>query len=132
MKFGELKSIGHNIADSLASGIGLLIGVYRMDIFGEAVRTPEGFIDVDFLTGSSTGGRPSPELARAIGLYRDALDRLCGRHGVETAAFRTLTARYGVDARYGGHFTVTIEDRNGRRSVDHYLGVPGRRIRTHR
>jgi hypothetical protein len=131
MKFGELKSVGHNIADSLASGIGLLIGVYRMDIFGEAVRTPDGFIDVDFMTGT-TGAQVSPELARAIGLYREALRRLCDRHGVEAAAFRTLSARYGVDARYGGHFTVTIEDRNGRRSVDRYLGVPGRRIRTRR
>jgi hypothetical protein len=27
MKFAELRSIGHNIADSLASGISLLIGV---------------------------------------------------------------------------------------------------------
>ena len=36
MKFDELRSIGHNIADSLASGIGLLIGYYQMDIFGEA------------------------------------------------------------------------------------------------
>jgi hypothetical protein len=27
MKFAELRSIGHNIADLLVSGIGLLIGV---------------------------------------------------------------------------------------------------------
>ena len=33
MKFGELKSIGHNIADSLACGPGFLIGVYCTDIF---------------------------------------------------------------------------------------------------
>jgi hypothetical protein len=43
MKFGELKSIGHNIADSLASGIGLMIGVYEMDIFGEAANSHEGY-----------------------------------------------------------------------------------------
>ena len=36
MKHDELRSIGHNIADSLASGCGLMIGVYDMDIFGEA------------------------------------------------------------------------------------------------
>lgn len=35
MKFDTLRSIGHNIADSLGSGIGLLIGVYEMDVFGE-------------------------------------------------------------------------------------------------
>ncbi len=33
MKLGELKSLGHNIADSLASGVGVLIGVYVTDIF---------------------------------------------------------------------------------------------------
>ncbi len=52
MKFDELRSIGHNIADSLASGTGLLIGIYGTDIFGEASRSPERFITVDFLTGT--------------------------------------------------------------------------------
>jgi hypothetical protein len=32
MKHDDLRSIGHNIAHSLASGIGLMIGVYNMDI----------------------------------------------------------------------------------------------------
>jgi hypothetical protein len=54
MKFGTLKSIGHNVADSLASGVGLMIGVYEMDVFGEVTSTPEGFIEVDFLTGDTT------------------------------------------------------------------------------
>lgn len=42
MKFDELKSIGHNIADALGSGIGLMISVYEMDVNGEASATPEG------------------------------------------------------------------------------------------
>jgi hypothetical protein len=58
MKFDELRSIGHNIADSLASGIGLLIGFYDMNIFHEAHRSREGFITVDFLTGKTSGGSP--------------------------------------------------------------------------
>ena len=62
MKFGELKSIGHNIADSLASGIGLMIGVYETDVFGEARATSAGFIEVDFLNGSTMGGTPSRTL----------------------------------------------------------------------
>lgn len=52
MKFDELTSIGHNIADSLASGIGLLVGVYEMDVFGEARRSPEPCIVVDFVSGT--------------------------------------------------------------------------------
>lgn len=132
MKFGELKSIGHNIADSLASGIGLLIGVYQMDIFGEASGSPEGFITVDFLTGTTDGGKPSKGLQKAVSLYCDALVKLCERHGVDKSSFKTLTARYGVDAVYGGHFTVTVEDHKGRRSVDQYSGMGGHRIRRRR
>ena len=132
MRFGELKSIGHNIANSLAGGIGLMIGVYEMDVFGEASNSPEGYITVDFLAGSTEGGQPSQYLANAIGLYRDALEVLCEKHGIQSSDFRVLTARFGVDAVYGRHFTVTVEDRNGRRSVDRYVGAPGRRIRTRR
>ena len=128
MKFDELKSIGHNIADSLASGIGLLIGIYEMDIFGEASRGPEGFITVDFLTGSSEGGKTSASLATAISLYRDALSDLCNKHGTLPSAFRELTARCSTD-EYGGRFLVAVQDQQGHRSVDEYIGLPGRRIR---
>ena len=100
MKFDELRSIGHNIADSLASGIGLLIGYYQMDIFGEASRSPEGVITVDFLTGTCPVGAPSQSLAKAIALYKNALVDLCTRHGTSIAVFRELSARYSADA-YG-------------------------------
>jgi|SRR5215813_8778266 len=130
MKFGELRSIGHNIADSLASGIGLLIGVYGMNIFGEADRSREGVITVDFLSGKTSGGRPSSHLARGIALYRDALDELCEKHGASRAVFRELTACYSKTSTGNKRFIVTVVDQNGRRSIDTYMGVPGRRIRT--
>lgn len=129
MKFGELKSIGHNIADSLASGICLLVGNYETRIFEEAAGSPAGFIEVDFLAGTSSGSPTSSVLTEVIALYQGALDRLCERHGTSASVFATLTARFAVDSRYGGHFTVTVEDRDGRRSVDEYLGVPGRKVR---
>src|SRR3954463_3829514 len=128
MKFGTLKSVGHNIADSLASGIGMMIGVYEMDVFGEAAATPEGFIEVDFLSGQSSGGTTSPELARALKLYAAALPDLCRRQGIDAAEFRRLSARYSGQPMFRG-FTVTIEDRQGRRSTDNYAGVPGTRPR---
>lgn len=128
MKFGELKSIGHNIADSLASGIGLLIGHYETDIFGEASASPEGYIAVDFLTGTTDGGTPSKSLAKAIALYQDALEKLCERHGNEASAFKTLNVRFGVDVVHGRHFTVTVEDQTGRRSVDQFIGMASRRV----
>ena len=126
MKFSELKSIGHNIADSLASGVGLPIGIYTTDVFGEAAGSQEGFITVDFLNGTTSGATPSPSLAKAVSRYAEALVDLCARHGTDVSAFRELSVRYasGVD---GPRFTVSVEDVSGRRSSDDYVGVPGRR-----
>jgi hypothetical protein len=132
MKRGSLKSLGHNIADSFASGIGLMIGVYEMNVFAEASSASEGFINVDFLNASSSGGDASSGLRRAIGLYRDALPALCEKHGIDPRQIKTLEARYGTDPVYGPHFAVTVEDNGGRRSTDQYVGVPGKRLRRRR
>jgi hypothetical protein len=129
MRFGALKAVGHNIADSLASGIGLMIGVYEMDVFGEAAAGAEGYIEVDFLHGVTSGSPASRKLLRAISLYRDALPEFCQKHGLNVESFKTLRARFGVDRVYGRHFAVTVENRLGKRSTDRYLGVPGRRLR---
>jgi hypothetical protein len=128
MKFGILKSIGHNIADSLACGPGLMIGVCSTDIFGEAAAAQEGFIEVDFLTGTASGGKTSDDLARALTLYAKALPDLCKRHEADVSEFRQLTARFS--SSHGSmRFTVTVEDQHGRRSSDEYMGLPGKRPR---
>lgn len=128
MKFGVLRCIGHNVADSLADGNGFLIGMYSMDVFAEAKQSRDGFIKVDFLTGTSSGGLPSYSLARAFELYAKALPSFCEKHGASSTAFRQLSARF-----FGhGHlrqFIVTIEDQTGRRATDHYSGIPGKRIK---
>src|SRR4029077_16209996 len=112
MKFDELRSIAHNISDSLASGDSALVHEYQLDIFGEAGRSPEGFITVDFLAGTSVGGRPSSLLARAIERLRVALVDLCRKHGTSPSLFRELSARYSIDA-YGPRFLVTLTDDQG-------------------
>lgn len=127
MKFAVLRSIGHNIANSLASRMGELIGVYEMDdIFDAAARSPEGYVEVDFIAGTATDGQISASLSHVIRLYAEALDRLCESQGVPTSAFRQLTARYSRD-RWTVWFAVTVVDRNGRRATDDYRGVPGAR-----
>jgi hypothetical protein len=124
MKFGILKSIGHNIADSLACGPGLLIGLNSADIFGEAAATPEGFIEVDFLTGTASVGKVSDDLARALTLYtKEALPGLCARQAAAVSEFRQLRARFSSD-HTSVRFTVTVEDQSGRRSTDDYMGLP--------
>lgn len=127
MRFEVLKSVGHNIADSLASGIGMLIGVCDMDVFAEAAASAEGFIGVDFLTGNMTGSQASSTLQHAVGLYRDALPALCAKQGVEFSKVAAVSARFGSDIVYGRHFTVTVRDGQGRSSTDQYVGTPGRR-----
>lgn len=129
MRLGILKSIGHNIADSLASGIGLLIGIYEMDVFAEAAAGDAGYIKVDFLKGLSTGSAASARLSRAITLYRDALPSFCLKHGVDSQDIQKLEVRFGTDAAYGPHFTVTVAASNGRSSTDRYVGIPGKRLR---
>lgn len=126
MKFGELKSVGHNIADSLASGIGLMIGVYEMDVFGEAGASPDGVLEVDFLNGKILEGNPSPTLTDAVMRYSVALPELCERHGADVSDFRRLTAKYSGTGLSRG-FSVTVENRNGKSSTDRFEGVPGAR-----
>ena len=129
MKHSVLTSIGHNIADSLACGLGFLIGVYGTDVFGEAARSPEGFIEVDFLTGATVGAQPSPSLARAIRLYADALPALCESQGAVVSDFERLTARYSSRATMDREFAVEVIDRLGKRSRDRYTGLSAARPR---
>jgi len=132
MKFGNLKSLGHNIADSVASGIGFVIGVYEMNVFAEAAASSEGHITVNFLNGTTTGATPSPGLARAICLYRDALPSMCAKHDINLDEIKVLVARFGTDAAHGPHFKVTAESVFGKSSTDQYVGIPGKRLRRHR
>ncbi len=129
MKLGNLKSLGHNIADSFASGIGLLVGVYEMNVFAEAAASDVGYIKVDFLNATTTGGTPSAGLSQAIRLYRDALPSLCAKHEINLTDIKTLEARFGTDPAYGPHFAVTVESVDGKLSTDQYIGVPGKKLR---
>ena len=128
MKHAELRAIVHNVANSLASGIGLLIGVYEMDVFGEASRSSKGFLIVDFLAGSVREEKVSQELSRAIALYREALAGLCQRAGGSVTELREAKAKYWTDSS-GDRFTIEIEDSAGRRSITDYAGISGRRVK---
>jgi hypothetical protein len=128
MKRGELLSIAHNLADSAAGGLGFMIGVYQMDIFGEAAASHEGFIEVDFLTGDTTGATTSLSLATALRKYSgEALPRLCADHGTSPDVFRELTVRFWPGPE-GGQFKVTVTDLEGRRASAEYAGSPARRV----
>jgi hypothetical protein len=123
MKHANLRSIAHNIADSLGSGIGLMVGVYEIDVYGEAAAAPNGQIVVDFLAGQIVEGTPSERLKKIVGLYREALPGLCAKHGASVSDFRELVVRYSAATL----FDVTIEDSHGRRTTAEYAGIPAQR-----
>jgi hypothetical protein len=130
MKVDVLKAIGHNLADSAACGMGFMIGLYEMDIFGEASASAEGYFEVDFLTGEVTGGQPSGHLARALRLYaEEALPRLCDSHGCSKPDFAELKARFWRTETGARRFTVTVMDRQGRRRTGDYEGLASRRVK---
>ncbi|MFC2952656.1 hypothetical protein ACFOOP_12020 [Marinicaulis aureus] len=127
-KFGELKSIGHNIADSFASGIGLMIGYYEIDVFKEAGRSKDGHITIDFLTGRILSGRASRSLSRAAKLYANALPELCKKHGASVHDLKTLKVRFGSNLVQRPHFVVTVENNLGKKSEDIFTGIPGQKV----
>jgi len=128
MKIGTLRAIAHNVADSLGSGIGLLIGVYEMDVFGEAKKSPGGVISVDFLAGKVTRGKVSRALSAAIAKYRKVLPTLCAKHGASIDDFKMLAASYSTDT-INRRTIVRIRDRIGRCYVDEYVGTPARHVK---
>ncbi|MEA3065858.1 MAG: hypothetical protein QOJ27_2310 [Sphingomonadales bacterium] len=128
MKHAQLRAIAHNIADSLACGMGFMIGVYQVDVFEEAAGSAFGAITVDLLEGTVAEGDPSSSLRRAVELYRDALPGLCAKHGGSIDDFRQLKVRYW-SVHTGRRFAVTVEDASGRRSTTEYEGLAAQRLK---
>jgi hypothetical protein len=128
MKHDALRSVAHNIATSLAGGIGLLIGVYDFDVFEDARKSQVGYITVDFLKGTTTGGKPSLKIRKVVRLYRDALPKLCQKHGVSISDFVVLNATYS-GSLLRKTFSVTVQDLNGHQSVADYSSPDGSKIR---
>lgn len=133
MKHDVLHAIAHNFADSLASGNCFVIGLCHVDIFGEARRSRDGFMTVNFLSGEVSGGKPSAELTRALMLFKAEFPGFCAKHGASVSDFREVTVRYMPTlfekSILDNCFSVTIEDAAGRRSSIDYIGVPGRRLK---
>lgn len=126
MKHNELRAIVHNTADSLASGLGFLIGYYETDVFGEAAQSEDGSLTIDLLEGRVAKGTASKSLSEAVALYKEALARLVTQAGGSPSELREATVRYWSDA-IERRSLITIEDANGRRSSTEFAGVPGKR-----
>lgn len=128
MRHAELRAIAHNLADSVGGGCSLLLGIYELDVYGEAVRSPTGGITLDMLRGLVTEGSPSPTIKDAAALCPAALARLCVDAGKSVAAFAEASVRYSMLHRSRPRFTLTVVDAKGKRSSVEYAGIPARRV----
>lgn len=125
MRFGVLRSIAHNLGDSISTGLGLPIGLYGYDIFEEARSSSEGFIEIDFIAGTIRGAMPSTVLSDALLQYTRWLHALAAKHSATLEDFSRLTLRFADATPYGRHFIATIADKRGRSDGTVYDGVGG-------
>src|SRR4051812_29565461 len=110
MKHERLCAIAHNFADSMASGLGFVVGYCQTDVFGEAASSPGGVVEIDFLNGSIVRGRPSQQLESAAVTFARSFPGFCNKNGAEVTDFQSFLAVY--DARGGRCRTVlTVADR---------------------
>ena len=128
MKHDRLCSIGHNLADSMASGLAFVIGVWNLDVFGEAAASPEGLMEVDFLNGTIVRGRASDKLRAATVRFAEVFPTFCEKHGAEAADFKKLRAVFrgrGQECRV----TLHVTDSEGVSSSTEYRGLPLKRLK---
>jgi hypothetical protein len=122
-EFGELKSVGHNIADSLASGIGMMIGVYEWMSLEK--RKPARKDSSRWISS-----RVRPRLESPVAPWRKRYGSTHWRFRVSASPvnasdFRELKARFSGTG-FSRRFVVTVEDQSGRKSEDEYFVSLGR------
>jgi len=122
MKHDILHSVAHNFVDSFGNGNGFLIGVYMMDVYGEAANSKDGFIEIDFLSGRVAGGPISDSLAAATLMYREELPSFCKKHGASLTDFETFIAKFWNDGS-DRHCEISVQGNSGKLSKVEYAGV---------
>src|ERR1700735_3040257 len=128
MKHDRLCAIAHNVADSMASGMCFVIGVWSVDVFGEAVASKDGVIEVDFLHGQIVRGDASNSLRSAAARFAEVLPEFCRKNGADVADFDALSAAFETSS-LGPWTSLRVADRKGHCSVTEYVGVPLKRLR---
>ncbi|MEM8742114.1 MAG: hypothetical protein AAGE13_11555 [Pseudomonadota bacterium] len=128
MKHSQLHAVAHNFTDSLASGLGFVIGYCETHVFADAACNPDGFLVVDFLTGQLDEGTATDQLVHALPIFRNGFEGFCQKHGASNSDFAEFKARFEAGRR-GNMYSITITDARGRRSSIDYEGIPGRRVK---
>lgn len=127
MKHGQLRSVAHSIADSLASGISLMTGFYELRVYEDAMRSEDGILIIDLLNGKVIKGEASPDLAEAVLRIPAEFDRLCQAEGFSRSDCRHALAHFHTNQLTHG-FTLAVEDNSGRATETDFQGTPARRV----
>lgn len=123
MKFGELKSVAHNLGHSISSGIGLMIDIFDLDVYGDARNSPSGAIEVDFIRGRISGN-PSRKTESGLREYiARGWPELCEKHKVDLTDFSELVISFDQM----GSYTVTVQSQDGRGHVQDFERYDGKR-----
>jgi hypothetical protein len=127
MKHGQLRSVAHSIADSLACGISLMTGFYDLRIYDDAMRSENGVLTVDLLNGRVVTGTPSTNVASAVLRIPKEFDRLCSAKGLARSDCRRALAHFHANP-ITQEFTLVVEDSSGRITEADFQGAPARRV----
>ena len=127
MKHDHLCAIAHNLADSLASGMCFVIGIWSTDVFGEAAAG-DGLIEVDFLGGQVVRGTCSDNIRSAVKRFAEILPEFCRANGADAGDFAALSAIFDA-ATTDYRVLLNVTDRNGKNSITEYAGLPLKRLR---
>ncbi|MBG6203667.1 hypothetical protein IWQ48_004827 [Labrenzia sp. EL_13] len=128
MKHRRILAVAHNYADSLACGVGFVVGHCSTDIFGEAAKNTDLCIEVDFLAGRVVTGNCSKTLAAALRLYKTGFEAFCVRSRVHRTDFSVFRARY-FQLPTAPRYTIFVKDRFGKSSSREYEGFSGKRVK---
>jgi hypothetical protein len=105
-----------------------VIGVWSVDVFGEAVASKDGVIEVDFLHGRIVRGDASDSLRSAAARFAEVLPEFCRKSGADVADFNALSAAFERSS-LGPCVSLKVADRKGHCSVTEYAGWPLKRLR---
>lgn len=126
MKHATLHSIAHNLGDSFACGIGLLIGSYDLDIYHLAAKSQNGRISCDFLNSAVVEGALDTKHRNAFERYCEALPKLAASQGASLSDFSVLILTFWAGKHFGLGFDADVADHAGKRSVRSYRGIPAK------
>lgn len=126
MKHGQLRSIAHSLAASLASGVSLITGFYDLDLYGDARNSPDGKLSIDLLKGKIMDGNPSPQLIAAVSSLGPEFHRLCEAEKISPKDCRSAKAYFYAYLNREG-FTLVVEDTTGKVTETDYEGSSAQR-----